>query len=536
LKRWFLYLPLLFMPLWPAVAAVLFGLVGAGLVLQRQGVGGGWLFLALMLLGGVGQVWAPQSLYKLPQQPAYIESATGPVAANLLVVQALENLFGWNHQDGAGGWAQQVGEGFWRLPRWNPASGLEQSEFLTDNWYPITPGQTYTQSFYLRHDGKEARFQITFFTNTGHHPVPTQMEPVAPGVWRLWASYTAQEGDHSLRAIDFFNAGGDWRYLEVGWAKLEVGSSPSAFSWGQTGERSLSWRLEWWLGMMLLGFLVLQGGGVLKQLVPSWMAGALLLGMGIHLGYALWQLESPPYEGFRPSGLTPQPNLLGHTSVMLAGLVWLLGGSRWGGAALAVSGLLIWVTGSRAAFWGWLLLLGIWWWGLGRWRWSMLGVLVGGAFLLAWQPEWLGRLSQATTLDSSAQSRLVIWQVAIRAFLEYPWTGVGFGNFPVYYQIHRPHGALEAITGHAHNLWLHLVAEGGGLALLGFLLWLGGLLGWLIRLQAGRVLALVAVVLVLGLFDFSFFFAGVYYTLLLALGVCISRFDSSPQGRHRIPG
>nr|WP_223299808.1 O-antigen ligase family protein [Meiothermus taiwanensis] len=221
---------------------------------------------------------------------------------------------------------------------------------------------------------------------------------------------------------------------------------------------------------------------------------------------------------------------------MLAGLVWLLGGSRWGGAALAVSGLLIWVTGSRAAFWGWLLLLVVWWWGLGRWRWSMLGVLVGGAFLLAWQPEWLGRLSQATTLDSSAQSRLVIWQVAMRAFLEYPWTGVGFGNFPVYYQIHRPQGALEAITGHAHNLWLHLVAEGGGLALLGFLLWLGGLLGWLIRLQAGRVLALVAVVLVLGLFDFSFFFAGVYYTLLLALGVCISRFDSSPQGRHRIPG
>lgn len=161
------------MPLWPAVAAVLFGLVGAGLVLQRQGVGGGWLFLALMLLGGVGQVLAPQSLYKLPQQPAYIESATGPVAANLLAVQALENLFGWNHQDGAGGWAQQVGEGFWRLPRWNPASGLEQSEFLTDNWYPITPGQTYTQSFYLRHDGKEARFQITFLPT----PATTQCLP-----------------------------------------------------------------------------------------------------------------------------------------------------------------------------------------------------------------------------------------------------------------------------------------------------------------------------------------------------------------------
>lgn len=160
----------------------------------------------------------------------------------------------------------------------------------------------------------------------------------------------------------------------------------------------------------------------------------------------------------------------------------------------------------------------------------------GGAFLLAWQPEWLGRLSQATTLDSSAQSRLVIWQVAMRAFLEYPWTGVGFGNFSCLLSDSPAPRCPRAITGHAHNLWLHLVAEGGGLALLGFLLWLGGLLGWLIRLQAGRVLALVAVVLVLGLFDFSFFFAGVYYTLLLALGVCISRFDSSPQGRHRIPG
>jgi len=520
----FLWLSLLaLLPLAPAWAAVLLAL-GGGWALwcsrQPRLVGP---FLLLGLLGAAGQVFAPRFFLELPQPPPYLDTVHTGALPNLLPPFALNGMFGWNHHDHAGGFAQRVENGFWRLPRKNPVSGREQTEFLVDNLYSIEQGRTYTQSFYLRHDGQVARFRITFFTNTGHHPMPTQMEPVAPGVWRVWASYTAQEGDRRLRAIDFLNEGGDWTYVEVGWAKLEESPSPTAFTWGSTGQIDLWERVGWWAGVVLIGFLVFQlGTWLAPRLKPDWAAGAVLLGMGLHLGYTLWQLDSAPFEGFRPSGLTPQPNLLGHSAVVLAGLVWLLGGARWGAAALGVAGALIWVTGSRGAFWAWIVLLLVWWWGLGRRHWWVLGPLFLGFGLLIWQPEWFGRLGQATTLDFGAQSRLVIWQVAWKAFLEHPWGGVGFGNFPVYYLINRPVAALEHSTGHAHNLWLHLLAEGGVLALLGFLLWFLGLMGLMLRRRVWKGGALLLLSLVLGLFDYTFFFAGVYYPLLLAIGHTIA--------------
>jgi O-antigen ligase len=159
-----------------------------------------------------------------------------------------------------------------------------------------------------------------------------------------------------------------------------------------------------------------------------------------------------------------------------------------------------------------------------------------GFGLLIWQPEWFGRLGQATTLDFSAQSRLVIWQVAWKAFLEHPWGGVGFGNFPIYYLINRPETALEHSIGHAHNLWLHLLAEGGVLALLGFLLWFLGLMGLMLRQRVWKGGVLLLLGLVLGLFDYTFFFAGVYYPLLLALGYIIAMSSGASLTASSSPG
>ncbi len=136
-----------------------------------------------------------------------------------------------------------------------------------------------------------------------------------------------------------------------------------------------------------MGFLVLQGGGVAlpADACPYRRAG----GAGGHAG--------PPglrgvavargREGARVAGLTPQPNFLGHGAVAAAGLVWVLGGRRLGGVALAVATLTLWLSGSRTAFWA-LLLLGLGWgWSLGRYRWAALGMgglLAGVALAGAW--------------------------------------------------------------------------------------------------------------------------------------------------------
>ena len=62
----------------------------------------------------------------------------------------------------------------------------------------------------------------------------------------------------------------------------------------------------------------------------------------------------------------------------------------------------------------------------------------------------------------------------------------------------------------------------GVLAALGFLLWFLGLMGLMLRQRVWKGGVLLLSTLVLGLFDYTFFFAGVYYPLLLALGYIIA--------------
>ncbi|MCL6525460.1 MAG: O-antigen ligase family protein [Thermaceae bacterium] len=528
MQRW-LALPFALLPLQPAWFGGLAALVGLWVLLRGKRPLLWKAFLAMGLLGALGQLLTPASIYSPPERPSFLGSppkTTPP--SNLIRPYDLKTLHGWNPKDFAGGQAKPVEQGFWYLPRHNPISGHEQTEFLTDWWYPLKAGQTYTQSFYLRHDGQRANLQITFFTNQGHHPVPTQIEPVAPGVYRVWGSYTAKEGDGSLRAIDFLNQGGDFTYLEVGWPQLEIGSTPTPYQLGPTGLKPLDWRLWWWIGTTLMGFLMVQAGvWIFQQISPTHAALAVLAGLLVHLGYAGWQwLEAGP--GARVMGFTPQPNFLGHGAVMAAGLIWVLGGRRLGGVALGVAALLLWISGSRTAFWAWLLLGAAWGWSLGRRRWVALGLagLLGAVALF--EPEWLGRFSQALSLDHNAQARLQFWQVALQAFRENPLGGVGFGNFTPYFNLYSPKNTIEYSPPHAHNLLLNLLAEGGALALLGVGVWLAGIVHLIVRTRAWPVLILLGVALVLNSFDFTFFSAWVYYPLLLAVAHAIAGAQDQP--------
>lgn len=506
-------------PVWFAVGAALFGLWS---LLHRARNRVWWLLAAFALLGGLGQLVAPDSLYHYPKRPTFLgPEVSSKLSPNLLRPYDIRGFGGWNSQDGAGSRAEPREDGFWRLSRRNLLSGREQAEFLVDRWYPLEPGQAYTESFYMRHDGSQASFQITFFTQRGHHPVPTHMEPVEPGIWRVWGSYTAQEGDNAVRAIDFFNGGGDWTYIEVGWAQLEQGSAPTPYRPGEIPQVGLWQRLAWWVGIALMSGLVLQGSLLLlRQVDARWVAVVLLGGLALHLGYGVYQLEHGGITA-RASGLSPQPNFFGHGAVMVAGLTWLLGGSRIGGLALLLAAATVWASGSRAAFLALGALVLTWLMTLRRSRPFALVGLIIGSFLLWREPSLLGRLSSVFQLDSSAESRLQFWQIAFKAFREYPLGGVGFGNFPLYYQINLPPGAIETYAPHAHNLLLHLLAEGGLSGLAGFgVLW-GSVAGVLVRLRVWRGLVLLGVAFLLNLFDYTFFNAAIYYPLWVGIAWAI---------------
>lgn len=513
------------LPLQAAWFAGLAALWGIWYLLRERKPYLGVAFVIMAVFGTLGQLLSSQAFVPTLVPPPYVQVTTG--GAPNPISPLLHELSGWNPKDSFRREARRVDQGFWRFPRYSTRSGIEYREFLTGRWYPVEAGRTYTQSFYLRHDGTEARIAIAFFTRKGYHAVPVHMQEVAPKVWRAWATYTVQEGDKELRAVDFINNGGDYSYLDIGWPQLEQGSTPTAYRMGPTGLMPQSWRVWWWVGAVLMGFLVLQAGvWFFRQLSPQTVAQAVLLGMLALLGYAGWQwLEVGP--GGRVAGLTPQPNILGHGAVMLAGLVWVLGGRRLGGLALVVAGLLLWVSGSRTAFWAMLLLGTAWGWSLGRYRFVALGLagLLGAIAL--WQPELLGRFAQALTLDHNAQARLQFWWIAWQAMWENPLGGIGFGNFALYFDLNPPPQTIEYTPGHAHNLVLQLLAEGGGLALFGFLLWLAIVLRVLWRAKAASVMTLALLALVLNSLDFTFFSAWVYYPLLLAFAWVVAQEKAS---------
>jgi O-antigen ligase len=67
--------------------------------------------------------------------------------------------------------------------------------------------------------------------------------------------------------------------------------------------------------------------------------------------------------------------------------------------------------------------------------------------------------------------RMVHWQVAGNMYASSPWTGVGIGNFNTLFNTFGVQGWVYP-RGHAHNYYLHLLAEVGIVGFTGYMLML----------------------------------------------------------------
>lgn len=238
------------------------------------------------------------------------------------------------------------------------------------------------------------------------------------------------------------------------------------------------------------------------------------------------------------------PNLAGHTLGTLGLALVSLAGPLVGAFGGALTLLGVSLTGSRAALLGvGFSLLWLFWLQLptGRRRLAFTALGVGvvglaGALGLDLWPQ-LSALRLFSLGETTARRN--IWTAAWEAFAAHPWRGLGGGGFPAYWaELHRG----EAVQ-HAHNLWLEFAAGYGALGLLStFSLTLSlSLVAW--RWGGARALALVGGVLVMNLFDTTFFYSGVIFTLTLTLGAFLRlplRPDPSPlhttsrRGAHNI--
>jgi O-antigen ligase len=97
--------------------------------------------------------------------------------------------------------------------------------------------------------------------------------------------------------------------------------------------------------------------------------------------------------------------------------------------------------------------------------------------------------TEITDANFAVLERLAHWQAGLRMFADYPWLGVGIGNYAVAYERYALPYWYDAL-GHAHNIYVNFLAETGILGAGAFVLfWLSALwFAW--RTAAGSALAL----------------------------------------------
>ena len=125
--------------------------------------------------------------------------------------------------------------------------------------------------------------------------------------------------------------------------------------------------------------------------------------------------------------------------------------------------------------------------------------------------------------DYSRETRLMTLRVALMAATEYPFTGVGLGNFPNYYSSHRtehlsdnPIDPRDKMT--THNGYAQVMAESGIPTLLFLLLWFASLLRQGYKNRAPEAIAIHASIV--GIMVWLLFHDGMYDRQLWILLGC----------------
>jgi len=97
--------------------------------------------------------------------------------------------------------------------------------------------------------------------------------------------------------------------------------------------------------------------------------------------------------------------------------------------------------------------------------------------LIAVAVPWFSqRISSIFSIEQNVY-RLNNWKISWNIFLEHPLTGVGSGMLPGYLEPYKEKGLID-FTSHAHNMYIHELAEGG---VPGFILVIGTQLYFFIK-------------------------------------------------------
>lgn len=290
----------------------------------------------------------------------------------------------------------------------------------------------------------------------------------------------------------------------------ELAATPSAAAFSETAK---VWARILGVGLGLV-FLLQRGRVSLHAIFAgAALAIALVAASGYYEWFMLWREGGwPSWEGHRIMGAVFSPNPFGF--LMAMGIVLGLGllraqvGGVWSLLLVSVCLPVLWASGSRggmiAAVFGLISFFSI---GKRRHWWALFGLV--GLLVLAYGAGWFD-FQRA----SSDGTRRAILNFALMKWGEAPWFGWGIG-------------ALTVLDGHvdgqaAHNVLVDLGASCGVFAVVGWLYATGRMLVGLWGNEhpgARGVLAVLVVVLVAGLVDYSLLTAMIYQGVWMLVSV-----------------
>jgi len=302
--------------------------------------------------------------------------------------------------------------------------------------------------------------------------------------------------------------------------------------------------------------------GTFRQ--PNPYGGYLGLVLPVALSLALWALGRT-FKGMRRPSLRPPAGIFSRCLTLLL----------FGTATLLILGLTLLLFGTATL----LILAGI---GMSWSRGAWLGLVASTAVVIGWRSRGasivvlvivmlaaslfaLGGLDllptalvdrmagfgeyiyyathpdvatvEITDANFAVLERVAHWEAAWRMFRDRPWLGVGIGQYALSY----PAYALARWSnplGHAHNIYLHYLAETGLLGLGAYLLWLlsAAVQAWRARSRedaftralALGALGLIAHLVVHNLVD-NLYVQGIYLQVAIVLGLLPRRL--SPEGQ-----
>jgi O-Antigen ligase len=468
-----------------------------------------------------------------PIKPEFILSSStmGSNSRNLITQGILYNLRALSH-NGDTLIANAKKDGMFSVHRY--INNSPTVEIFTEHRYFSGPDRTYVQSVYVRSGALKPQLQFTFFTARGHNVVPTISESLGNGVWRLSAIYTTKYGDQYIRALDLFvNPMANWIRIDIGYPQLEQGTLLTPYNAGPVRKVNRVPGVVWWCGIGAISVFAFVSSNIFVGSFRALAGKVLCVSLFFRFVVALCQVGGLfPNQDAYALGLQGNSNLLGHSSVAISGLVWILAGVPVGGIALLISIAIIWCSGSMAALFGFgILALG---WcisyamTLKSHFWLFLRLLVVLVIIgLFWS---LLPFKKANSLDSM-QSRIQIWKVAFEIFQQRPSTGIGIAEFPYAYEILRPSSPIVSFVPHAHNLILQLLSESGLIVTVGYM----GLLAFFsyrfFQRKQSQFLWVIGAIVIMNLYDMTWFYAAVNASVWTIFGLSYSEKDGTFSSR-----